>query len=69
MDSEEKGKMTIAERMLASMESDERRKERSRILEQEMTISDFQVEPEVESCMTDFYRKPYAEIHEVQAIE
>jgi hypothetical protein len=41
VDSEEKGKMTIAERMLANMESDERKKERARILEQEMTISDF----------------------------
>jgi len=33
VDSEEKGKMTVAEKMLASMESDERRKERARILE------------------------------------
>jgi len=62
---EEEDKLSIAEKMIASVESDERRKERTRILEQEMTIVDFQVEAEVESCMTDFYRKPYAEIHEI----
>lgn len=38
---DEEEKLSIAEKMIASVESDERRKERQRILEQEMTIADF----------------------------
>lgn len=52
--------------MFKTLEEGERDKERARILEHEQNISEFQVEPEVESCQTDFYRKPYAEIHEVE---
>jgi hypothetical protein len=38
---DEEEKLSIAQKMIASVESDERRKERTRILEQEMTIADF----------------------------
>jgi len=38
---DEEDKLSIAQKMIASVESDERRKERSRILEQEMNIADF----------------------------
>ena len=36
---DEEEKLSIAQKMIASVESDERRKERTRILEQEMTIA------------------------------
>lgn len=48
--------------MLATLEDTERMRERARILEVDQNIAEFQVEPEVELCQTDFYRKPYAEI-------
>ena len=60
---------SVTTRMLEAMESDVRKKERTQILESEMNISQFQVEPEVESCMTDFFRKPYAEVHEIEAVQ
>lgn len=66
---DEDSRKSMAEQMLAAMDNEARLKERREILEGEMNISEFQVEPEVEQCMTDFYRKPYAEVHEVQAVE
>lgn len=65
-DDDEDSRVSMVQKLLATLEPEDRKKERAKILETEMNISEFQVEPEVESCMTDFYRKPYAEIHEVE---
>ena len=32
-----------------------------------MNIQEYEVEVEAEACMTDFYRKPYAGIHDIKA--
>jgi hypothetical protein len=67
IDAEEDEKATVAERMLSQIEEDHRDKEREELYLRELNVSSFQVEPEIETCMTDFYRKPYADIDDVQA--
>jgi len=41
-------------------DADKRDAERREIYHGEGSIKDFEVEPEIETCMTDFYQKPYA---------
>ncbi len=53
--------------MLRFIDEDEREKERRVIMDKEQNISEFMVEPEVESCQIDFYRWPYAEAHDIEA--
>lgn len=69
IDEEENNDMTMADRMLALVTEDFMDAERDNLYFKELNVADFQVEPEVETCMTDFYRKPYAEIHEIQGVQ
>lgn len=52
--------------VLQATDEQGRRNEREQIMQEEMNISDFQVEPEVEQCLTDFVIKPYATPDEIQ---
>ena len=57
----------IAELMDDEEAADRRRQaERFKIIYQEQSISEFQVEPEVENVQTDFYRPEYATIDETE---
>ena len=48
------------ERFASGLEDeDQRDREAARIMEQELSITEYQVEPEMEKVMTDFYVKPY----------
>ena len=49
---------------MSGVEGEARAKERSALYEQEMSIDDYKVEAEVETCMTDFHRKPYGGVDE-----
>lgn len=43
--------------------------ERQRIYDQEMQISQFELDPAVQTCLVDFATKPYAEIDDIQAAD
>ena len=47
------------ERFASGMDEDSREREAAQIMEQEQNITEYQVEPEMEKVMTDFYLKPY----------
>jgi len=47
------------ERFASGLDEDSREKEAAQIMEQELNITQYQVEPEMEKVMTDFYLKPY----------
>lgn len=49
---------------MSGVENADREKERQALYDTEMNIEDYKMEADVESCMTDFYRKPYATIDE-----
>jgi hypothetical protein len=66
-DDEELSSVSMAERMFEAMDENFRDKERRVILDKEQNISEFNIEPEAETCQVDFYRKPYAEVHEIEA--
>jgi hypothetical protein len=61
--------MSAAERIFATMNEEYRERERMQIMNEEQNIKDFQVDAEVETVQADFYRKPYAEVHDIQAEE
>lgn len=67
LDDSDASGLTMAQRMLRFIDEDEREKERRVIMDKEQNISEFMVEPEVESCQIDFYRWPYAEAHDIEA--
>lgn len=67
LDDEDEMDRNPLEVALANLEGDERLQERRQIYDKESSITDFQVEPEVESCSVDFYKKPYAEPMDVRA--
>ena len=47
------------ERFASGLDEDSREKEAAQIMESELSITEYQVEPEMEKVMTDFYVKPY----------
>ena len=47
------------ERFASGLDEDSREKEAAKIMETELNITQYQVEPEIEKVMTDFYLKPY----------
>lgn len=52
------------ERFAAGLDEDSRDREAASIMEREQNITSYQVEPEMEKVMTDFYLKPYTNILE-----
>jgi hypothetical protein len=54
------------ERFASGLDEDSREREAAKIMEQELNITEYQVEPEMEKVMTDFYVKPYADPKEPQ---
>ena len=56
--------MDLIERMVHGMENLDRDKERRALYENEMSIDSYSVEPEAESCLTDFPLKQYASADE-----
>ncbi len=57
------------ERFASGVDDEAREKEAKKILESEMDITDYQVEPEMEQVMTVFYVKPHPDPYEIQADE
>lgn len=49
------------EKFASGLDEDSRHREAAQILESELSITEYQVEPEMEKVMTDFYVKPYAD--------
>jgi hypothetical protein len=49
------------ERFASGLDEDSREREAALIMETEQSITEYQVEPEMEKVMTDFYLKPYAD--------
>ena len=47
------------ESFASGLDEDNRHREAARIMENEQSITEYQVEPEIEKVMTDFYIKPY----------
>lgn len=47
------------ERFASGLDEENREREAAEIMEHELNITDYQVEPEMEKVMTDFYVKPY----------
>ena len=47
------------ERFASGLDEDSREREAAQIMEQELNITQYQVEPEMEKVMTDFQLKPY----------
>lgn len=63
VDEEEEKEMlrqrSAMERSASGLDEDSRAAEVIQIMEKEQNITDYQVEPEMEKVMTDFYLKPY----------
>ena len=53
------------ERFVSGLDEDAREREMAKIIETEMNITDYQVEPEMEKVLTDFYVKPYPGAHDI----
>ena len=49
------------EKFARGLDEDSRERETAKIMETELSIAQYQVEPEMEKVMTDFYVKPYAD--------
>ena len=60
LDGEEEDAQSLIDQVMSGVENADREKERRALYDTEMNIEDHKMEAEVESCMTDFYRKPYA---------
>lgn len=54
------------ERFASGVDEDARDREAQKIIETEMNISEFQVEPEMEKVQTDFYILPHSEPYEIK---
>lgn len=55
------------EQFASGLDEDARDRERSQLMEKELNITDFQVEPEMEKVMTDFFILPYPDPKQVDA--
>ena len=56
-----KRQRTAMERFASGLDEDSRQREAAQIMENELSITQYQVEPEMEKVMTDFHVKPYAD--------
>ena len=61
----ERGNML--ERVMKAVGETDLEQERRKIYDEEQTITEYELDPEVQKCMVDFPTKPYAEIDDVQA--
>ena len=59
----------MLERVMKDISETDHVKERKQVYEEELNISHFELEADVETCMTDFPLKPYAGIDDVQAAD
>jgi len=57
-------KMTLLEKVVHGVDNVDRDNERRALYEKEMSIESYAVEPEIETCLTDFPLKEYAEADE-----
>lgn len=57
-------KMSLLEKVVHGVENVDRDNERRALYEKEMSIESYAVEPEIETCLTDFPLKQYAEADE-----
>jgi hypothetical protein len=55
------------QRFASGLDEENREREAAIMMETEMNITEFTVEPEMEKVLTDFYVKPYPDIHFVEA--
>lgn len=69
IDGDDEANRSLLQKAVSGTEEEERAKERKAIYEDELNISEFQVDPEVEQCMTDFPTKGYAGIFDVESPE
>lgn len=58
-DDELQRQRSAMEKFASGLDDDHRERVKSKIMEEELNITDYQVEPEMEKVMTDFYVKPY----------
>lgn len=58
-DEELRRQRSAMENFASGLDENSREREAAQIMEQELSITEYQVEPEMEQVMTDFYLKPY----------
>lgn len=68
-DEEAAAKADQLERVMKSLGETSLEAERRKIYDDEMTITEYQLDPEAQKCMVDFPTKEYAKIDEVQAAD
>ncbi len=59
----------MLERVMRSIDDSDHSKVRRQVYEEELNISQFELEADVETCMVDFPLKPYAGVEDVQAAD
>ena len=68
-DDEAAAQGNMLEKVMHEVNKKDRDSERRQIYDEEMTINEYELDPEVQTCMVDFPVKPYADIDDVQAAD
>jgi hypothetical protein len=66
-DEDVKAQKSAMERFASGLDEENREREAAKMMETEMNITEFTVEPEMEKVLTDFYVKPYPDVSFVAA--
>ena len=69
LDDEEAAKGNILEKVMKEMNELDRDQERIQVFSQEQSIQDYELDPESQTCMTDFPLKPYAGLEDIRAAD
>ena len=59
MDEERKQEVQDMIKFASGMDEEKRMQEHQKVMREELNITDYTVEPEMEQVLTDFYIKPY----------
>ena len=57
----------ILEQVMRQVKKTDHDEIRRQVYEEEMTITQFEMDPEVQKCMVDFPAKPYADVDAIEA--
>ena len=61
LDGEDEDEKSLIDKVMDGINSADTNKERQELYDTELNIEEYKMDTEAQTCMTDFYRKPYAE--------
>ena len=67
LEEEKEAKGNILEQVMKEVNKMDHEGERRQIYDMELSIKDYELDPEVQTCMTDWPLKPYAGLEDIEA--